>query len=344
MSVPTTQQQYRLEKSGAPAYELKSVEAPVRMPGANEVLVRVRAASLNRRDIYVKYGYYPPSASRESLVPLSDGAGEVAAVGAGVTRLREGDRVAANFFEDWVDGRSSGPLLNSALGGQRDGMLSQYAVIKEHALAFLPRHLSFEEGATLPCAGVTAWNGLFTRGEVQAGDFVLLQGTGGVSIFGLQLAAAAGAKPIVISSSESKLERAKQLGAFGVVNYKTTPDWEKTVRDITGGAGVNQVLEVGGKDTIARSLASLAVMGHVALIGGLSSFGGDIPVMSLIGSHAKASGIFVGSRKDFDALNAFIEQHQIKPSISRVFEYESAREAYNLMESNDFVGKIVIRV
>jgi NADPH:quinone reductase-like Zn-dependent oxidoreductase len=252
--------------------------------------------------------------------------------------------VAPNFFEDWVEGRLTAQGLQSGLGGLRDGVLTQYLTIKESSLAVLPGNLSFEEGATLPCAAVTAWDGLFHRGELRAGDFVLLQGTGGVSIFGLQLAVAAGAKPIITSASDEKLERAKSLGAFGTVNYLKTPEWQNAVRDLTGGVGVHQVLEVGGKESMARSLASLAINGHVALIGGLSSFGGEIPVLSLIGAHARASGIFVGSRKDFDELNAFVQQNRIKPVIDRVFEFTEAQAAYDLMESNAFFGKIVIRI
>ena len=343
MSAPTTQKQYRLVKSGTQGFSLQLTEGSVRAPDSDEVLVKMRAASINRRDIYIVKGFLPVG-SRESLVPFSDGAGEVVALGSRVTRLRIGDRVAPNYFADWIEGRLTAHSLQSGLGGLRDGVLTQYLTIKESSLALLPGNLSFEEGATLPCAALTAWSGLFTRGDLRAGDFVLLQGTGGVSIFGLQLALAAGAKPIITSSSDEKLERARSLGAFGVVNYRKTPDWETAVRDLTGGAGVHQVLEVSGKESIARSLASLAIGGHVALIGGLTAFGGDIPVMSLIGPHARASGIYVGSRTDFDALNGFIQQNKIKPVIDRVFEFREAQAAYDLMESNSFFGKIVIRI
>lgn len=341
---PGTQKQWRLVRSGTSGpFTLKITDAPVRQPAANEVLVRVRAASMNRRDIYLLKGGYPVG-PRESLIPLSDGAGEVVAAGSGVTRFKAGDRVAAIFFQDWVSGRSTPALLNSAIGGQRDGMLSQYVTMPEHGLVKLPESVSFEEGATLPCAAVTAWSALFTHGQLKPADFVLLQGTGGVSIFGLQFAVAAGGKPIITSSSDDKLKRARDLGAVGGVNYKTTPDWEKPVRELTGGSGVQHVLEVGGKESLAHSLATLGVGAHVALIGGLSGFGGDIPALALIGTNSSASGILVGSREDFEAMNAFIDRHKIKPVIDRVFEYKDAQAAFALMESGEFFGKIVIRM
>jgi NADPH:quinone reductase-like Zn-dependent oxidoreductase len=344
MSAPATQKQWRLVRSGTEGpFTLKLTDVPVRQPGANEVLVKVHAASLNRRDVYVLRGGYPVG-PRDSLIPLSDGAGEVVAVGSGVSRLRAGDRVAAIFFQDWINGRSTPALLGSAIGGQRDGMLSQYVTMPEHGFVKLPASVSFEEGATLPCAAVTAWNALFNRGQLQPGDFVLLEGTGGVSIFGLQLAAAAGGKPIITSSSDEKLKRARDLGAIGGVNYKTTPAWEKPVRELTGGIGVHHVLEVGGKDSISHSLAALATGAHVSLIGGLGGFGGDIPVLTLLGQNARASGIYVGSREDFEAMNRFIDQHKIKPVIDRVFEYKDAQAAFDLMESGNFFGKIVIRM
>lgn len=342
--IPQTQKQYRAIRTGTQGpFTLKLVDAPVRQPGPNEVLVKVHAVSLNRRDVYLMKGQYPVG-PRESLVPLSDGAGEVVAVGSGVTRFRVGDRVASTFFQNWVSGRPSPDFLQSALGGQQDGMLSQYVTLNEQGLVAVPASLSYEEAAALPCAGVTAWNGLFTRGRIQPGDNVLLEGTGGVSVLGLQLAVAAGAKPIITSSSDAKLEKARQLGAVGTVNYKTTPDWEKRVRELTNGLGVHQVLEVGGKDTLQRALASLAPGGHIALIGGLSGFGGEVPTGALMGINGTVSGIYVGSRGDFEALLAFVDQHKIKPVIDRVFEFKDAQAAYDFMESGDFFGKIVIRL
>jgi NADPH:quinone reductase-like Zn-dependent oxidoreductase len=341
--IPTTQKQYRLVRDGQRGYKLQQADASVRMPGAHEVLIRVRAAALNRRDVLVMQGLYP-MAPRDSLVPLSDGAGEVVAMGPGVTRFRVGDRVAAIFFQGWLSGRPPANVATSALGGDLDGMLTQYVTLSEQGVVALPKHLSFEEGATLPCAAVTAWNGLVTRGGMQPGDYVLLEGTGGVSLFGLQFAVAAGAKPIITSSSDAKLERAKALGAFGTINYKTTPDWEKSVLSITAGLGVHEILEVGGKDSLPHALASLAPGGHVALIGGLGGFGGDIPALSLMARSVSASGIYVGSRENFAAMNAFITKHHLKPVIGQVFDFNDARAAYELMESDQFSGKIVIRL
>jgi NADPH:quinone reductase-like Zn-dependent oxidoreductase len=341
--LPATQQQWRLNRNADASYALQLAAAPVRAPGAHEVLVRVRAVSLNRRDVFVLKGQYPVSAG-ESFVPLSDGAGEVVAVGQGVRRVRVGDRVAAAFFQSWISGPMTRAAFASALGGGIDGMLSQYVTLNEAGVAKIPRELSYEEAATLPCAGVTAWNALVTRGHTQPGDFVLLEGTGGVSVIGMQLAAALGAKPIITSSSDEKLARARALGAFGTVNYRTTPDWEKPVMELTGGNGVQQVLEVGGKETLPHALASLGQGAHLALIGGLSSFGGDIPMMALLGHGASVSSIYVGSRADLEALLAFVSRHHIRPVVDRVFAYEDAPAAFDLMESERFFGKIVIRI
>ncbi|HKU88426.1 MAG TPA: NAD(P)-dependent alcohol dehydrogenase [Steroidobacteraceae bacterium] len=339
MSSQTT---YQLQRTGDAAPELQRVEVPVRDPGEHEVLVRVRATSLNRRDVYVKLGRYPGSMP-PALVPLSDGAGEVVAVGARTTRFAAGDRVAAIFFQKWLEGRFRPEHFASALGGAVDGMLSQYVTLHEDGLVRIPKHLSFEEAATLPCAGVTAWNGLVTRGRTQPGDFVLLQGTGGVSILGLQLAQALGAKAVITSSSDEKLARAQKLGATATINYKTTPEWEKAVLTATNG-GVQQSLEVGGKQTLGKTLASLSFGGHVALIGGLTEFGGEIPAHALMGRNVTASGIYVGSRADFEALNAFLDSHRFKPAIDRVFEFDDAPAAYDYMDSGTLFGKVVIRV
>jgi NADPH:quinone reductase-like Zn-dependent oxidoreductase len=342
VSAQTTQKQWQLVKAGQ-GLELTLADAPVRQPGANQVLIRMKAASLNRRDVAITKGQYPVRPG-DNLVPLSDGAGEIAAVGTGVTRVRVGDRVATIFFPEWLDGRPGDTVTQTALGGGVDGVLSQYVTLSEQAVVKIPEHLSFEEAATLPCAAVTAWNGLVTRGRMQPGDYVLLEGTGGVSVFGLLFAKAAGAKPIITSSSDEKLARAKTLGAVGGVNYKTTADWEKPVLEITGGKGVQHILEVGGKDSLTHSLKTLGTGGHIALIGGLGGFGGDVPVMALMGRNATVSGIYVGSRADFEAMNAFISKHRLKPVIDKVVPYAEAKSAYELMESGNFFGKIVIRM
>ncbi len=342
--LPATQQQYQFVRAtGQGPFTMKKVEVAVPQPGAHQVLIRVHATSLNRRDIFVQQGQYPVG-PRQLIVPLSDGAGDIVALGSGATRFHVGDRVAGIFFQTWISGRPPANAVQSALGGFVDGMLSQFVVLDESGVVKIPKSLSYEEAATLPCAGVTAWNGLFTRGQMQPGDYVLLEGTGGVSLLGLSLALADGAKPIITSSHDEKLARAKALGAVGGVNYLTTPDWEKPVRVLTGSAGVQQILDVGGKDTLAHALAAVGRGGPVALIGGLSGFGGDVPVMTLMNGNITASGIYVGSRADFEALNAFIDAHHVKPVIDKVYEFDDAAAAFTAMEKGESFGKTVIRV
>lgn len=325
------------------SHRLTFEQAPIPTPGHGQVLVRVRAASLNRRDVYVLKGQYPMP-PRPALVPLSDGAGEVVSLGAGVTRFKTGDRVASIFFQRWLEGRPDAEIHSSALGGQLDGMLSDFVCLSEDGLVRVPEGYSYEEASTLPCAAVTAWNGLVTRGRMQSGDNVLLLGTGGVSIFGLQFAAAAGARAIVTSSSDDKLARVRTLGAASTVNYVHTPEWSGAVRAATDNVGVHQVLEVGGTGTLPQSIASLAPGGHIALIGGLSGFGGDIPARVLMHANATVSGIYVGSRENFEAMRAFIERHRIRPVIDRAYELDEALAAYERVDAGRHLGKVVIKL
>lgn len=343
MALTQTQRRYILTRQSDGAYTLAWEQAPVPAPAGHEVLVRVRAASLNRRDVYVLKGQYPMP-PRPAVVPLSDGAGEVVATGAGVTRFTVGDRVVALFFQRWLHGRPDARTPDSALGGQLDGMLSEYVCLSEEGLTAIPHGYSCEEASTLPCAAVTAWNGLFTRGRMRPGDNVLLLGTGGVSIFGLQFAIAAGARAIITSSSDEKLARARALGAAVTINYATTAQWSGAVRAATGDEGVHQVLEVGGTGTLPQSLASLAPGGHIALIGGLAGFGADIPVMALLYANATASGIYAGSRANFEAMRAFIEQHRIRPVIDRIYEFDDAAAAYQRIDAGQHLGKVVIKL
>src|SRR5687768_11924407 len=341
-----TGRQWQLAGDGkAYRLEMKTVTRPA--PARGQVLVRVRAVSLNQRDLLVTRAQYGGTGGGGMVgkVPLSDGAGEVVAVGAGASRFRVGDRVAGTFFARWVDGRRTADTLASARGGAgMDGMLSEFVAGDENGFVKIPDHLTFEEAATLPCAGVTAYRALFVEGRLKKGEFVLLEGTGGVSMFGLQFAAAAGARPIITSSSDEKLQRARQLGAAGTVNYRTNENWQRDVRALTGNAGVSHVLEVGGRDTLPKALEALAFEGHIALIGGLSGFASDVPVGRLMGLGASASGIYVGSRADFEAMNRFITQHKIRPVVDRVFAFEDAAKAYDFMDNGSYVGKIVIRV
>lgn len=339
-----TMRQWQFDMSGD-GYELVMHEAPMPVAGPGEVLVRVHATSLNRRDWYMlNETIGERGVDYTGNIPLSDGAGEVIAVGEGVTEFEVGDRVASTFFADWVDGKRDPAALASARGAGpgTGGMLAEVIVTTPRGLVPIPDYMSYEEAATLPCAGVTAWNGLFTQGNLQPDDYVLLEGTGGVSSFGLIFAAAAGAKPIITSSSNEKLARARELGAVGTVNYRENEDWQVEVRALTDGAGVDHVLEIGGRDTLARALEALAFEGHVALIGGLTGGAPPIPVGALMGTGGMASGIYVGSRADFEAMNAFMEEHRIRPLIDTVFDFEQAREAYDFMGNGSFMGKIVI--
>jgi NADPH:quinone reductase-like Zn-dependent oxidoreductase len=335
------QYQFAPEASG---YQLVLKDVPRPEAGVTEVLVKVRAVSLNRRDLNMLNNDYGGEDAYTGGIPLSDGAGEVIAVGSHVTRFRVGDRVAGIFFERWIEGPPSADALESDRGGNPGGMLSEIIVAHEDGLVAIPEHLSYEEAATLPCAALTAWVGLFKRGHLQPQQYVLLEGTGGVSVFGLIFAAAAGARPIITSSSDEKLRRAMTLGATGTVNYRKDPDWQTAVRRQTEGHGVDQVLDVGGRDTLGKALEALAYGGHIALIGGLSGYGSDIPTDALMWINATASGVYVGSRQDFEAMNAFISEHEIRPLIDRVFEFEHAQAAFDYLKSGNFMGKIVIRM
>ena len=342
---PPTIRQYQIEK-GANGFQLalKTVPRPVAGPG--QVLVRVRAVSLNQRDLLVLRGQYgPQGGDMHGHVPLSDGAGEVIAVGQGVSRFRTGDRVAGIFFTRWIDGKRHREVAASARGGGGvDGMLSEVIAAHEDSLVRIPDHLTFEEAATLPCAGVTAYRALFVEGGLKKGDWVLLEGTGGVSTFGLVFAAGAGARPIITSSSDEKLERARTLGAVGTVNYRTNADWQREVRKLTGGAGIDHVLEVGGRDTLPKALEALGFEGHIAIIGGLSGFASDLPVGRLLANGQSVTGIYVGSRADFEAMNRFMSQYKIRPVVDRVFDFADAPKAYDFMDNGSYFGKLVIRL
>jgi NADPH:quinone reductase-like Zn-dependent oxidoreductase len=342
---PQNIRQYQLERQGK-AFQLVMKTVPRPTAAAGQVLVRVRAVSLNQRDLLVLRGQYGAGGGdMHGHVPLSDGAGEVIAVGSGARRFKVGDRVAGIFFMRWLDGPRTADVAASARGGGNvDGMLSEVIVAHEDSLVRIPDHLTFEEAATLPCAGVTAYRALFVEGQLKKGEYVLLEGTGGVSTFGLQFAAAAGARPIITSSSDDKLARARKLGAHGTVNYRTNENWQREVRALTGNAGVSHVLEVGGRDTLPKALEALAFEGHIALIGGLSGFAASVPVGQLMNMGASATGIYVGSRADFEAMNRFIAQHRIRPVVDRVFSFEEAAAAYDFMDNGSYFGKIVIRL
>jgi NADPH:quinone reductase-like Zn-dependent oxidoreductase len=323
--------------------QLVMAERPAPEPGAGEVLVRLRALSLNYRDLLVVQGKYNPR-MKLPRVPLSDGAGEVAVVGAGVTAWKAGDRVVIPFMPAWRDGPLSPEAAASALGGDVDGLLREYAVLPAEALLPIPPHLDFEQAATLPCAGVTAWNGLFVAGGLQPGQTLLLQGTGGVSLFGLQFGRMAGATTIVTSSSDAKLDRARALGADHTINYKSEPDWDKRVREITDDRGVDLTLEVGGAGTLTKTLRATAYAGRVSLIGVLSGIAGDVQIGHILHKALTVHGIYVGSREIFAAMNAAIENSKLQPVIDRVFAFDQSVEALRYLESGQHFGKVVIRL
>ncbi len=320
---------------------LQPIDLPEPTPGSGQVLVRVRATSLNYRDLAVASGSYPGLAL--PLIPLSDGAGEVVAVGAGVTRVKVGDRVAGIFFQEWIAGKLTRQHIKSALGGAIDGMLAEYVVLNQAGVIHLPAHLSYEEGATLPCAAVTAWQALVHRGGLIAGETVLLLGTGGVSIFALQFAKVLGAKVIITSSSDEKLARAKQLGANETINYKTFPNWEEKVYELTQQQGVDRVIEVGGAGTLEKSLRSTGIGGRVSLIGVLAG-AGDVNHTQILMKAIDLHGIYVGSREMFETMNRAMALHHIQPVIDRVFPFIEAPDAYRYLQSGSHFGKVVIQL
>lgn len=321
---------------------LTQVDLPDPQPKRRQVLVKVHACSLNYRDLAIVRGTYRMGAKAD-LVPLSDGAGEVVAVGEDVVRVKVGDRVAGCFFQRWPGGEPAADVQASALGGSLDGMLADYAVLEEGGVVRIPDHLNFEEAATLPCAAVTAWHALVEHGKIIAGKTVLVQGTGGVSIFALQIARMFGCRVIATSSSDDKLARAREMGASDTINYKATPDWEKAALELTGGRGVDQVVEVGGAGTFARSLGAIRTGGKISMIGVLSG-GAEINPMLIMGKRANVQGISVGSMHMFQALNAALSVNAVKPVIDRTFDFSEAREAYRHLESAAHFGKVVIKV
>jgi NADPH:quinone reductase-like Zn-dependent oxidoreductase len=334
---------YQIPKGGAGIESVVRVERPDPKPGHRQVLVKVKACSLNFRDLGIVRGTYRVPI-RENVIALSDGAGEVVDVGPGVLRVKVGDRVAGNFFQRWPGGESSPEVRGSALGGGIDGMLADYALLEEDGVVKVPPHLSFEEGATLPCAGVTAWHAMMEHAKLKAGDTILLQGTGGVSIFGLLFAKAMGVRAVITSSSDDKLARAKTLGAAFGINYKTAPEWDQAAREFTGGAGVDHVIEVGGAATLTRSFGAIRVGGKVSMIGGLSGGATELNPGLIFSRRANVQGISVGSTQMFLAMNRAIEVNAIKPVIDKVFPFAEAQAAYKHMASGAHFGKIVIRV
>lgn len=320
---------------------LELAERTVGEPGPGEVKVRVRATSLNYRDLAtvkdpVSRGLPYPR------IPNSDAAGEVISVGSGVSNVKVGDRVASCFFQIWQDGVCTPEAMNSALGGAIDGVLCEEAILRADGVVPVPDHMSFAEGATLPCAALTAWHALAEAAALKAGDTVLLLGTGGVSIFALQIANCFGARAIITSSSDEKLARARELGAWQTINYRSTPDWETAVLDLTDGRGVDATVEVGGAGTLEKSIAASKVAGTISLIGVLT--GGQINPALMMRKSIRLRGIYVGSRRMFTDMNRAFTAHQVKPVIDKTFAFEDARAAFHTMQAAGHFGKIVVEV
>jgi NADPH:quinone reductase-like Zn-dependent oxidoreductase len=307
-------------------------------PDGRQVAVRIEAASLNYRDLLILKGYLP---ARDGLIPLSDAAGTVVEVGPAVSRWKVGDRVMPAFFPGWTAGRFD-ESYGALGGGEIDGVLTELGLFDENALVAVPDHLSLAEAATLPCAALTAWHALVGRGQLAPEDTVLIQGTGGVALFALQIATAIGARAIVLSSSDDKRKMATELGAWATINYRDLPDWDVEVRRLTDGRGVDHVIELGGPDTFDRSLRAVAAGGHIAQIGVFTGFGSQSNLIRLQLINADIHGIGVGSAEQFAAMNRFFESHRVRPVIDRSFSFELAADAYEHLASARHFGKVVV--
>lgn len=314
---------------------------PDPQPGPRQVIVAMRAASLNYRDSLVIRGRYGPRIGLP-LIPVSDGAGEVLAVGADVRRLKPGDRVAPLFFQRWQGGRPDQEKMFDSLGGPVDGVLAEQMCLDEDGVAVIPEHLDWAEAACLPCAGLTAWSAVIGVGCVGPGDTVVVQGTGGVALFALQFAKAAGARVIITSSSDAKLERARALGADETINYQTTPDWDRVVKDLTGGAGCDHVVELGGAETLERSVRAVRIGGTLSLIGVLSGAAASLPLPLVVMRQIRMQGITVGSRDDFEAMIRAIARHRLRPVVDRRFDFDAVPDAFAAFDAGGHFGKVCI--
>lgn len=323
---------------------IKIVDLPDPKPGPGQVLVRMKAVSLNYRDLLMVNGMYARGAAntKDVITPFSDGCGVVEAVGEGVTRFKAGDRVATLFFQGWISGPPSLEKLTTSLGFPIPGAGAELQTFSEHGLSKVPDFLTDQQVATLPCAALTAWRGLFVDARLEPGDTVVLQGTGGVSIFGLQFAHAAGLRTLITSSSDEKLSRAQALGADHVVNYKTTPAWSGPVREATQGRGADFIMEVGGGGTIQESMRAIKIGGHIAIIGVVAGAGEPFNPAALIGNSAKLQGLSVGSRDMFEAMCRMIELKKIAPVVDKVFPFTEVQAAFAAMAAGEHFGKIVL--
>jgi NADPH:quinone reductase-like Zn-dependent oxidoreductase len=333
---------YQLGNLGSlDALQMKEAETP--RPRAGQVAIRIRACALNHRDLNIVSGNYTSVALKPGAIPISDGAGEVVEVGPDVTRWKVGDRVAPIFVQRWLGGSLLPEYAASALGGPSDGVLAETIVLSQDGLVRIPSHLNFEQAATLPCAAVTAWNAALVKGRLQPGHAVVTLGTGGVSLFTIQLALMTGARVIATTGSSEKIERLRALGVNEVINYRTTPDWDVRVRELTAGRGADLVVEVGGPGSLARSIAAIRHGGHISVVGNLAGKA-SIDPGALFAKRASMCGLQVGSRDMFEAMNRALAVAKLEPLIDRVFDFAEARAAYEYLASGKNFGKVVIRV
>jgi NADPH:quinone reductase-like Zn-dependent oxidoreductase len=319
--------------------QLREEDPPVPKPG--EVLVRIRASSLNPHDDFVIRGVIPAADGR---IPLSDGAGEVLALGEGVTELKVGDAVVSTFWPYWLAGDMTSAVRRDMPGENVDGYAREYACMPAHAFTKAPPGYTHAQAATLPCAGLTAWRGLVVCGKVKPGDTVLIMGSGAVSLFALQFAKTAGARVIATSSSEEKLAKLQRLGADDLINYKSTPNWGEKAKTLTEGRGVDQVIEVGGPATFAQSMAACKLGGHIALIGVLSGFAGEVLMSSLFAAQIRVSGISIGSRADQEDMIRAISVNRLKPVIDRSFGLDAITAAFEYYQAQNHFGKISLEI
>ena len=321
---------------------LTLTERPMPKPDTGQVLLQLKAASLNYRDLVVPQRGYGALTGTLPLIPISDGVGEVIAIGEGVRRVVVGDRVCPVMIQSWISGPPTMEKLSSTLGGPLDGVMTEYMALSEQGVVKTPEHLNNEEAATLPCAALTAWSAVVTDGQVKAGDRVLVQGTGGVSLFALQFAKLHGAHVIVTSSSDEKLQRAINLGADEGINYLSTPEWGKEVKRMTGAEGVDLIIEVGGQKTLPQSLRAIRAGGTICLIGVLSGLNMDVSLGLIVTRKVRLQGITVGNRDGMEAMMRAISQHSLKPVIDRTFAFEKLRDALDYLAHSVHFGKVCI--
>ncbi|EIW76588.1 NAD(P)-binding protein [Coniophora puteana RWD-64-598 SS2] len=340
MSLPKTIREYR--SNGEGYQNLMLVESLLELPKSTEVLVKIHAVSLQYRDLLVASGHY--RGIKPNVVVGSDMAGKIVIAGAEVKGWKAGDRVCANFSLDHLDGDTTAEIFATSLGGPVDGVLREYMNVPSHSLVHIPEHLSYEEGSTLPCAALTAYNALNGPKPIKGGDTVLILGTGGVSIFGLQIALASGAEVIVTSSSDEKLKVAQQIGAHHIINYTTTPNWDQEVLKITGGRGVDHTIEVGGPGTITKSSNATRMVGYIHVVGRVAEGDSGVSTLEITKKAHIYRGVLIGSVAQFNAMNRLFKARNIKPVIDKVFSFEQAIDAYAHLESQKHVGKVVIKV